>query len=107
NVKFQKIPSGEINNFPLVKYVAMKQKPIILSTGMAELSEIDECVRYIKKFNDKELFILHCVSLYPTDFDKVNLNFIKTLQSAFDAKIGFSDHTLGIEADIAAVALGA
>lgn len=107
NVKFQKIPSGEINNFPLIKYVAMKHKPIILSTGMAELSEIDECVRYIKKFNDKELFILHCVSLYPTDFDKVNLNFIKTLQSAFDAKIGFSDHTLGIEADIAAVALGA
>ncbi len=107
NVKYHKISSGEINNFPLIKYVSMKQKPIILSTGMADLSEIDECVRYIKKFNNEELYILHCVSLYPTDFDKVNLNFIKTLQSAFDAKIGFSDHTLGIEADIAAVALGA
>ncbi|MBS4534372.1 N-acetylneuraminate synthase [Clostridium sp. D2Q-14] len=107
NVKYQKIPSGEINNFPLIKYIAMKQKPIILSTGMADLSEIDECVRYIKKFNNQELVILHCVSLYPTSFDKVNLNFIKTLQNTFDATIGFSDHTLGIEADIAAVALGA
>lgn len=107
NVKFQKIPSGEINNFPLIKYVAMKQKPMILSTGMADLSEIDECVRFIREFNNKRLFILHCVSLYPTDFDKVNLNFIKTLKSAFDTEIGFSDHTLGIEASIAAVALGA
>lgn len=107
NVKYQKIPSGEINNFPLIKHIAKKQKPIILSTGMAELSEIDECIRCIKKFNNKELVILHCVSLYPTDFDKVNLNFIKTLQSVFDTTIGFSDHTLGIEADIAAVALGA
>jgi N,N'-diacetyllegionaminate synthase len=107
NVRYQKIPSGEINNFPLIKYIAKKQKPIILSTGMAELSEIDECVRFIRQYNDKELIILHCISLYPTDFDKVNLRFIKTLQETFDATIGFSDHTIGIEADIAAVALGA
>lgn len=107
NVKYHKIPSGEINNFPLIKYIAMKQKPIIISTGMAELSEIDECIRYLKNYNDKELFILHCVSLYPTNYDQLNLKFIKTLNKTFDAKIGFSDHTLGIEADIAAVALGA
>jgi N-acetylneuraminate synthase len=107
NVRYQKIPSGEINNFPLIKYIAQKQKPIILSTGMAELSEIDECIRFIRLYNNEELIILHCISLYPTDFDKVNLNFIKTMQEAFDATIGFSDHTLGIEACIAAVALGA
>lgn len=106
-VRYHKIPSGEITNFPLIKHIASKHKPIIISTGMADLSEIDECVSYIKKYNSEEQIILHCISLYPTDFSKLNLNFITTLQTAFDAKIGFSDHSLGIEADIAAVTLGA
>lgn len=106
-VQFHKIPSGEINNFKLIKHIALKNKPIIISTGMAELYEIDECIKYIRGYNNSNLTILHCVSLYPTDFEKLNLNFIKTLKHLYDAKIGFSDHTLGIEASIAAVALGA
>ncbi len=106
-VPYHKIPSGEIDNYPLLEYVAKKNKPIILSTGMADLSEIDEAVRFIRKFNDHHLVILHCVSLYPAGFSYMNLNFINTLKAAFDATIGFSDHTTGYEADIAAVTLGA
>lgn len=106
-VKFLKIPSGEVTNFPLIQYVAKKNKPMILSTGMSELDEIDKAVQLIKKYNNKELFILHCVSLYPTRYEELNLNFIKTLKSIYGAKVGFSDHSLGIEAGIASVALGA
>lgn len=107
-VEVFKIPSGEINNFPLIKHIALKNKPIILSTGMATLAEIDECIRYIRSYNNEKLTILHCVSLYPCDFDKLNLNFISTLQQIYsDCEIGFSDHSIGEEASIAAVALGA
>lgn len=108
DVTYYKISSNETNNFPLLKYTAEKNKPIILSTGMSTLYEIDECIEFIKQYTDKKLTILHCVSLYPTNFDELNLNFIKTLNQIYsDCIIGFSDHTIGIEASIAAVALGA
>lgn len=107
-VNYYKISSNETNNFPLLKYTAEKNKQIILSTGMSTLYEIDECVEFIRQYNDKKLTILHCVSLYPTDFEELNLNFIKTLKQIYsDCIIGFSDHTIGSEASIAAVALGA
>lgn len=102
-----KIPSGEITNYPLVRHIAEKNKPIILSTGMADLFEIDRCYNYIREINNQSVAILHCVSLYPTEFDLLNLNFITTLRSIYGDIIGFSDHTLGIEASVAAAALGA
>ncbi|MFD3157508.1 N-acetylneuraminate synthase [Haloimpatiens sp. FM7330] len=107
-VELFKIPSGEINNFPLIKHIALKNKPIIVSTGMANLAEIDECITYIRNYNNKKLTILHCVSLYPCNFDKLNLKFLATLNRIYDdCIIGFSDHSIGEEASIASIALGA
>lgn len=106
NVPLFKLGSGEINNFPLIEDVIKKGKPIIISTGMATLEEIEETVDFI---DDKvpELTIMHCVTSYPAKIEETNLNFIKTLEKKFNHSIGFSDHSLGIELPIAAVALGA
>ena len=106
-VNYHKIASGELTNWPLVKHIAQKNKPIILSTGMADLDEIVRCVSLIKQFNNREIAVLHCVSLYPADFNTLNLSFIKTLEAVFGSPIGYSDHSLGAEAGIAAVAMGA
>lgn len=100
-----KLGSGELNNFELIEYVQSKNKPIILSTGMATLEEIKETYDFIK--DKSNLFLLHCITGYPTSFEETNLNFIKTLQKEFEIPIGFSDHSPGIELPIAAVALGA
>lgn len=100
-----KIASGEITNLPLLKRIAKKEKPIILSTGMANLCEIEEAVKLIDKYN-KELILMHCVTSYPSKSEDTNLNFIKTLRNTFKKPTGFSDHSPGIEMPIAAVALG-
>lgn len=105
NVPLYKLGSSELNNFELIDYVQKTNKLMILSTGMATLDEIKETYDFIE--NKDNLIILHCITGYPTSFDEANLNFIKTLQSTFDVPIGFSDHSLGIELSIAAVALGA
>ena len=105
NVNLYKLGSGELNNFELIDYVLKTNKPLIISTGMASLDEIKETYDYIG--NKNNLVILHCITGYPTAFEEANLNFIKTLQEKFDVPIGFSDHSLGIELPIAAVALGA
>lgn len=100
-----KLGSGELNNFELIKYIESKNKPLILSSGMATLEEIKETVQQIK--NKDNLILLHCITGYPSDIKDANLNFIKTLQTEFNIPIGFSDHSPGIELPIAAVALGA
>ncbi len=102
-----KIPSGEVTNLPFLAYVARKQKPIILSTGMAYLSEVDEAVRVIQQNGCQELVLLHCVSNYPADPAEVNLQAMQTMSHAFQLPVGYSDHTLGNEVALASVAMGA
>lgn len=102
-----KIGSGEITNFPLLRYVAKKGKPIILSTGMSTLGEVEEALNVIRSEGVKDIILLHCVSNYPAKIEEVNLRAMQTLKCAFKLPVGFSDHTLGITVPIAAVALGA
>jgi len=104
-----KIPSGEITNVPLIKLISSFNTPIILSTGMSNLEEIHFAVDLIRKsgVSSDKITLLHCTSAYPTPFSDSNLLAIRTLQKEFGLKVGFSDHTLGVEAAIAAVALGA
>ena len=101
-----KISSGEITNLQLLKHASKKNVPIILSTGMASLKEIDIAVNEIKKNHSSTLIILHCVSNYPADEDKLNLSTITTLKKKYGFQIGYSDHSLGSHAAIAAIALG-
>jgi N,N'-diacetyllegionaminate synthase len=102
-----KIPSGEINNLPLLAHVASKKYPVILSTGMSYLGEVETAVQCLREYGDGEIAIMHCVSNYPTRPADLNLRAMVTMASAFGLPVGLSDHTLGTEASIAAVALGA
>jgi N,N'-diacetyllegionaminate synthase len=102
-----KIPSGEVVNHPFLEHVARKGKPVVMSTGMCYLSEVDEAVRVIKRTGNNQLILLHCLSNYPADAADVNLRAMATLQMAFGLPVGYSDHTLGVEVPLAAVALGA
>jgi len=108
-LKIIKISSGDINNYPLLTKVGNKAKKIILSTGMATLKDIKDAILILKKskFNIKNLTLLHCTSNYPAKDNEVNLLAIRTIKNKFGTNIGYSDHTLGSEAAIAAVALGA
>jgi len=103
---FYKIASGDINNFMILESVAKTRKPIILSTGAATLSEIKEAFKFIQKWNSK-IILLHCVSLYPTPTDKINLWSIPFLQNVFQTPVGLSDHTKGIKVMLYAALLGA
>jgi len=102
-----KIPSGEITNFPLLRHVARKGKPMIVSTGMAYLSEVEAAVRAIQDAGNQQYMLLHCVSNYPADPADINLRAMGTMAAAFGVPIGYSDHTMGSEISIAAVAMGA
>jgi N,N'-diacetyllegionaminate synthase len=104
-----KIPSGEMTNYPYLRAIAQKNKPIILSTGMGALGEIEEALKVLLEFGAKrkDITILHCNTEYPTPMEDVNLKAMLTIGQAFGVKIGYSDHTLGIEVPTAAVALGA
>lgn len=102
-----KIASFEITDLELLKYIAQKKKPIILSTGMADFEEINDALRAIRSKRNDDIILLHCNSLYPAPFDIVNLNVIQSLSQEFKIPIGFSDHTLGIHIPIAAVVKGA
>jgi N-acetylneuraminate synthase len=105
---FIKIASMDINNLPFLKYIARKQLPIVLSTGMATVDEIEKAVHTIEDAGNRQIGILHCVSIYPVDSENVNLNNMVMLKDRFsDYKVGYSDHTLGNEVACAAVALGA
>jgi N,N'-diacetyllegionaminate synthase len=104
-----KIPSGEITNYPYLKKIALQHEPIILSTGMCDMADIDAALSVLLKFgmNKEQISILHCNTDYPTPMEDVNLNAMKTIANKFGVKVGYSDHTIGIEVPIAAVALGA
>lgn len=107
NMDIYKIPSGEINNIPYLRKISKISDRVILSTGMSTMDEIEVAVNIFKKDGVKDITILHCNTEYPTPFQDVNLNVLETLRKKFKLEVGYSDHTLGIEVPIAAVALGA
>lgn len=109
NIDLFKIPSGEITNKPYLEHIAKKKKPIIVSTGMAKLEEVRAAIEifYENGIQKNSITILHCNTEYPTPMMDVNLKAMIALRDEFEVNIGYSDHTLGIEVPIAAVALGA
>ena len=104
-----KIPSGEITNYPYLKKIAQYGEPVILSTGMSEMADIEAAVHVLTKNGVKkeEITLLHCNTEYPTPFEDVNLLAMQQIKEDFQVKVGYSDHTKSIEVPIAAVALGA
>jgi len=107
-IDIYKIPSGEIINLPYLKHIAAKNKPLIMSTGMANLGEVEEAINTIRAVNSEaQISLLHCTTNYPTLYEEVNLKAMQTLVAAFKLPVGYSDHTLGIEVPVAAVAMGA
>ncbi|EAJ8021358.1 N-acetylneuraminate synthase [Campylobacter upsaliensis] len=107
DLPYFKIPSGEITNLPYLKAVAKCKKRVLLSTGMANLGEIEAALEILRKNGTRNITLLHCNTEYPTPFEDVNLNALKTLKEAFKLEVGYSDHTEGIVASLGAVALGA
>lgn len=107
NMEIVKIGSGEITNYIYLEKIAQKNKPIILSTGMSTLGEVEKSLEIIRKYNNQKITLLHCTTNYPCPVEEVNLKAMLTLKEAFKLDIGYSDHTLGIEVPIAATALGA
>lgn len=106
-MKLWKIPSGEITNLPYLIKIAKTGKPVIMSTGMAELKEVEEAVSVLKEGGAGEITLLHCTTEYPAPFDSVNLKAMNTIREKLGTKVGYSDHTTGIEVVVAAVSLGA
>ncbi|MFB2118246.1 N-acetylneuraminate synthase [Parapedobacter sp. 2B3] len=104
-----KVPSGELTNFPYLRAIARLKKPTILSSGMASLGEIEDALSVLLNFGltRGQITILHCNTQYPTPMEDVNLKAMLTIANAFGVEVGYSDHTLGIEVPIAAVAMGA
>jgi N-acetylneuraminate synthase len=102
-----KIASMDVDHLPLLRYVGGKQKPVILSTGMATLGEVERAVATLEQSGSGPIALLHCVSIYPPRYDSMHLRNLLTLRQAFDLPVGFSDHSLGTAIPLAAVALGA
>lgn len=107
-VAVYKVGSDDLTNLPFIKYVAEKRKPVIFSTGMGTMAEVDEAVQTIRSAGNDQIVVLQCVSNYPIrDLRGVNLNVIRTYRQAFDVLVGFSDHTVTLSAALGAVAVGA
>lgn len=104
--KFIKVASMDLNNYPFLTYIAQKERPVILSTGLSNIAEIDEAVRTIEGENNHEIVLLHCVSLYPPSDQQVNLNNIDLLKDMYNYPTGYSDHTLGVTAPILSATKG-
>jgi pseudaminic acid synthase len=107
NVHAYKIASPEITDIPLIEYIASKGKPIILSSGIATLTDIELAVNTCKQYGNNQLAVLKCTTAYPAPYDEINLKTIPNIQETFNVIPGISDHTLGISIPIGAVALGA
>ena len=104
---FWKIPSGEVTNYPYLVALAKTGKPVVMSTGMCEMQEIEDAIAVLRENGASDIKLLHCNTEYPTPYEDVNLRAMKTLRDAFGVEVGYSDHTKGIEVPIAAVAMGA
>ena len=107
NIPCFKIPSGEITNLPYLIKIAETGRDVIMSTGMAELNEIENAINILREYGSGDISLLHCNTEYPTPYEDVNLRAMLTLKEKFGVRVGYSDHTQGIEVPIAAVALGA
>ena len=107
DMPFWKIPSGEITNFPYLVALAKTEKPVIMSTGMCEMEEINAAIGVLRKNGTTDIKLLHCNTEYPTPFEDVNLRAMQTMRDAFNLEVGYSDHTKGIDVPAAAVAIGA
>lgn len=102
-----KVASGDLTHFPLLRHVARFQRPILLSTGMGTLGEVEEAIGVIRQEGNEEIVMLHCVSTYPSRIEDANLRAMVTMGEAFGLPVGSSDHSLGIAVPLGAVALGA
>ena len=107
NTPIYKIASFEITDIPLIEYAASKGKPMIISTGIAEIADIELAIRACKKVGNNDITILKCTSAYPADPKDANLLTIPDIKSRFGVKVGLSDHTMGIEGPVVAIVLGA
>ena len=107
NVPAYKVASFEITDIPLIEYIASKGKPVIISTGIATLADIEEAVNVCRRMGNDQIALLKCTSAYPAPLEESNLRTIPNLADTFNTVVGLSDHTLGISAPIASVALGA
>ena len=106
-IEIFKIPSGEITNYPYLKKIGKLNKKVILSTGMSYMKEINDAIQILRENGTRDITVLHCNTEYPTPMEDVNLNAMNTIKEKLNVEIGYSDHTIGIEVPIAAVAMGA
>lgn len=106
-IPFIKVGSGDIGNIPYLRYIGNKKMPVILSTGMSTLADVEISIRALKEGGATDIKLLHCTTNYPCPYADVNLKAIDTLKCAFGLPVGYSDHTIGIEIPVAAVARGA
>lgn len=107
SMDFWKLPSGEITNLPYLEEIGNTKKKVVMSTGMCELNEIQDAVNILEAHGTSEIVILHCNTEYPTPYEDVNLSAMLQIKEHFQKKVGYSDHTAGIEVPVAAVSLGA
>ena len=107
NIPFIKLGSGDINNIPYLRYIAQKGLPVIISTGMSTMKDVALAYETLQEAGTKDITVLHCTTNYPCPMNEVNLNAMLTIKDALKCKVGYSDHTMGIEVPVAAVALGA
>ncbi len=106
DVPFFKVASMDVVHLPLLMYLARKKRPVVISTGMATLGEIEQAVETIRAEGNEQIVLLHCVSIYPPEYGAIHLRNMETLERAFDVPVGFSDHTLGTAIPLAAIAIG-
>ena len=106
-IPFIKVGSGDIGNVSYLRYMGSKHLPVILSTGMSTLADVDISINALREGGAEDITVLHCTTNYPCPFDDVNLNAMLTLKDAFKLPVGYSDHTIGTEVSLTAVALGA
>ena len=106
-IPFIKLGSGEITNIPYLRYCAKKNRPMIISTGMCNLSDVAVAYDILTEAGASDISVLHCTTNYPCPMDEVNLNAMVTIKDALKCRVGYSDHTMGVEVPVAAVAMGA
>ena len=106
-IPFIKLGSGEITNIPYLRYCAKKNRPMIISTGMCNLSDVAVAYDILTEAGATDISVLHCTTNYPCPMDEVNLNAMVTIKDALKCRVGYSDHTMGVEVPVAAVAMGA